>query len=81
MFNSSILQFQKDLISRQITGQANINAQEMQEFLFPLPDYDMQNEIANHIDELKNQIKDLRKKANANREKALRNFEQEIFAA
>lgn len=81
LFNSSILQFQKDLISRQITGQANINAQEMQEFLFPLPDYDMQNEIANHIDELKNQIKDLRKKANANREKALRNFEQEIFAA
>ncbi|CAM1368888.1 Type I restriction enzyme EcoKI specificity protein [Tenacibaculum litoreum] len=81
LFNSSILQFQKDLISRQITGQANINAQEMQELLFPLPDCDKQNEIANHIDGLKNQIKSLRRKANANREKALLNFEQEIFTS
>lgn len=48
---------------------------------FPLPDFNKQNEIADHIDGLKNQIKDLRKKANANREKALLNFEQEIFTA
>jgi restriction endonuclease S subunit len=79
LFNSSILQFQKDLISRQITGQANINAQEMQEFLFPLPDYDKQNEIANHIDNLKSKIKSLRSKAQQNREESLLNFEQEIF--
>ena len=46
---------------------------------FPLPDYDKQNEIANHIDDLKSQIKALRKKANSNREEALLNFEQEIF--
>lgn len=48
---------------------------------FPLPDFNKQNEIANHIDGLKNQIKDLRKKANANREEAIFNFEQEIFNA
>ncbi|NJO90648.1 MAG: hypothetical protein HC831_18075 [Chloroflexia bacterium] len=36
LFNSSILQYQKDLVSRQITGQANINAQEMQDFFVSL---------------------------------------------
>ncbi len=37
LFNSTLLKYQKDMISRQITGQANINAQEMQDFLFPVP--------------------------------------------
>lgn len=55
LFNSSILQFQKDLVSRQITGQANINAQEMKEFLFPFPPLDVQKEISSVINKMKNE--------------------------
>ncbi|MFB9120834.1 restriction endonuclease subunit S [Bergeyella porcorum] len=54
LFNSSILQIQKDMVSRQITGQANINAQEMQDFLFPMPPLDTQVKIANETSELRN---------------------------
>lgn len=54
LFNSSILQIQKDMVSRQITGQANINAQEMQDFLFPMPPLDIQVKIANEIEKLRN---------------------------
>ncbi len=56
VFNSPILQFQKDLVSRQITGQANINAQEMREFNFPLPPLSKQKEISKTIQNMKNQI-------------------------
>lgn len=79
VFNSSILQFQKNMISRQITGQANINAQEMQELLFPLPPLEKQKEIVAYITNLKNKIKKLHILAKKNREEAIQEFEQEIF--
>lgn len=53
LFNSSILQIQKDMVSRQITGQANINAQEMQDFLFPMPSLDIQSKIASVTSKLR----------------------------
>jgi len=79
LFNSPLLQYQKDMVSRQITGQANINAQEMQEFLFPLPPLHIQNEIANNIDNMNGKINTLRLQAKENRELAIEEFEKEIF--
>lgn len=81
LFNSSILQYQKDLVSRQITGQANINAQEMQDFLFPLPPLKVQEKIANDISKKEQQIIQLLAQAENNREEALKEFEQEIFSS
>ena len=79
LFNSSILQYQKNLVSRQITGQANINAQEMQDFLFPLPPLDVQIHIAQHISGIKAKIKTFKDLAKKNRKKASELFELEIL--
>lgn len=79
LFNSSILQVQKDMVSRQITGQANINAQEMQDFLFPLPPIEKQKQISNHINSIKAQIKELYLLSFKNKEEAMLEFEKEIF--
>jgi len=80
LFNSPILQFQKDLVSRQITGQANINAQEMREFLFPLPSLDKQKEIANTIKAMKNKITDYNSQAEQKFKEAEQEFENQIFS-
>ncbi len=79
LFNSSILQYQKDLVSRQITGQANINAQEMQDFLFPNPPLKKQKEIADKIESQKEEIAQLKREAKIKREDAINEFENEIF--
>lgn len=79
LFNSTLLKYQKDMISRQITGQANINAQEMQDFLFPVPPLKIQNEIANTIEKMKAKMKTLQQQADENRKMAIEEFEKEIF--
>lgn len=79
LFNSTLLKYQKDLVSRQITGQANINAQEMQDFLFPMPPLKIQNEIANTIEKMKTKIKALQRLSDENRKMAIKEFEKEIF--
>ncbi|WP_421497823.1 restriction endonuclease subunit S [Flavobacterium columnare] len=79
LFNTSILQIQKDMVSRQITGQANINAQEMQDFLFPLPPIEIQKQIASHINSIKAQIRELTQLSAKNKEEAIVEFEKEIF--
>jgi restriction endonuclease S subunit len=79
LFNSTLLKYQKDMISRQITGQANINAQEMQDFLFPLPPLKIQTEIANTIEKMKAKMKTLQQQAEENRKLAIEEFEKEIF--
>ncbi|ALO16816.1 Type I restriction enzyme EcoKI specificity protein [Salinivirga cyanobacteriivorans] len=79
LFNSSILQYQKNLVSRQITGQANINAQEMQAFLFPNPPLTKQREIADKIESLKDKARLLKLEAIKSRKEALKEFENEIF--
>lgn len=79
LFNSSILQYQKNLVSRQITGQANINAQEMQDFLFPYPSLKKQIEIADKIESLKEEIGQFKLQANKNRQDGMKEFENEIF--
>lgn len=80
LFNSKILQIQKDMISRQILGQANINSIEMQNFLFPIPPLEIQKEITETVQKMKSKIKKLRKQAEANRKHAIKDFEKEIFS-
>lgn len=79
LFNSPILQFQKDMISRKILGQANINAQEMQDFLFPIPPLPVQDEIVSEIKNMKEKIKTLKQEAELNRKLAIQEFETKIF--
>lgn len=79
LFNSSLLQYQKDMVSRKILGQANINSKELQDFLFPLPSLGIQEEIVNTIKNIKNKIKQLRILSESNRRLAFIEFESKIF--
>ena len=67
------------MISRQVLGQANVNAQELQEFIFPLPDIKTQEKIVLKISEIKNEANALKQKAILNRQEAIRELEQDIF--
>lgn len=79
IFGSKIIRDQIDFISRQITGQANVNAEELKNFIFPLPPLSVQNEIVEHINQIKSQIKELRQQAKELREKAKLDFERSVF--
>ncbi len=79
LFNSSILQIQKDMVSRQITGQANINAQEMQDFLFPIPPLDIQVKIAIDTEKYRISKNQKLKLSESLKEQANQEFEQTIF--
>ena len=79
LMNSTIGRAQIDMISRQVSGQANINAQELQDFIFPIPDISTQNEIVNEISKMRNQIDSLNLKAEKNHDDALNEFEQGVF--
>lgn len=79
LFNSSLLQYQKDMISRKILGQANINSKEMQDFLFPVPPLDIQKEVVNKNREIKDRINQLSLIAKTNRQQAITEFESKIF--
>ena len=80
LLNSPIGRVQIDLVSRQVLGQANVNAQELQDFIFPIPDdITIQNDIVQKISGIKKEANELRYKANYNRKKAINEFEQAIF--
>jgi len=79
ILNSKIGRFQINLISRQILGQANVNASELKNLLFPLPPIEVQNQIVNKISSLKSQAKELKKEAYEIRQQAKEIFEKEIF--
>lgn len=80
LFNSPIGRMQIDMVSRQVLGQANVNAQELQDFIFPIPkDIKIQNQIVREISCIKNEAKKLRDKAEHNRQKAIKEFEQALF--
>ena len=70
---------QIDATSRQITGQVNINVEELKSFLLPLPSLEIQEKIVRNIKIIKNEIKALRDKALFNKQNALNDFESEIF--
>lgn len=79
LFGSKIIRDQINSISRQITGQANVNAEELKDFIFPLPPLSVQNEIVSHINQIKKQVKDLREQAKILREQAKKEFEESVF--
>lgn len=79
LFGSKIIRDQIDLISRQILGQANVNAEELKEFLFPLPPIEIQNEIVSKVNEIKTQVKELRSKVLELRQRAKNDFERSVF--
>lgn len=60
-------------------GQPNINSQEYLSSPIILPKLDIQNEIAEHITNIKNKIKELKQLAVDNRASAILNFEKAIF--
>ena len=79
LFNSPIGRIQIDMISRKVLGQANVNAQELQDFIFPIPDLKTQNEIVNEVFKIKEVANSLKTKADLNRKEALKEFELAIF--
>ncbi len=79
LLNSSLGRMQIDATSRQITGQVNINVEELKSFLLPLPSIEIQEKIVKNIEIIKKDIKDLREKALYNKQFALNDFESEIF--
>ena len=66
-------------IAQFILGQANINSQELRDFIFPIPPLNIQKKIARKIGDIKDEIKRLRQDAVELREKAIKEFEEEIF--
>lgn len=79
LFNSPIGRIQIDMISRQVLGQANVNAQELQDFIFPVPNIEIQNQIVKDVFKIKELANSLKQKAELNRKEAIREFEQAIF--
>jgi type I restriction enzyme, S subunit len=79
LFNSPIVRMQIDQISRQSLGQANVNAQELQDFIFPIPDRKTQNEIVRMISRMKEAIHSLKEQAELNQSRAIKEFEAAIF--
>lgn len=79
LFNSTIGRVQIDMTSRQILGQANVNSKELQEFIFPIPPIDIQNEIVNKLDGFKSKINANRELSDKLRSEAIDKFEKEIF--
>lgn len=79
LFNSPIGRVQIDMISRQVLGQANVNAQELQDFIFPMPDLKTQNLIVDDVLKIKEEANALKMKAELNRKEAIKEFEQAIL--
>lgn len=79
LFNSPILRTQIDATSRQVTGQANINTEELSNFLIPLPPLSIQNEIVNEMAKIREEIEKLNNLAEQNRQLAQEEFEKELF--
>lgn len=79
LFNSPIGRVQIDMISRQVLGQANVNAQELQDFIFPIPDLNTQNNIVKDVLKIKEEVNSLKLKADLNRKEAIIEFQQGLF--
>lgn len=60
-------------------GQQRVPKTYLEQLSIPLPPIDVQNEIIDHISEMKGRIKLLKQEAATLRDKALKDFENEIF--
>lgn len=79
LFNSPILRTQIDATSRQVTGQANINTDELSNFLIPLPPLNIQNELVEQLNKIYLECNKLKLDAKDNKNSALDIFEKELF--
>jgi len=79
LFNSVFLRKQVRVVSRQVLGQANVNARELKEFLVPLPPLAVQERIVSTMKRLRNRLKRLRSEAETLRREALTSFENALF--
>ena len=61
------------------SGQQRVSSEFIENLYIPLPPLPMQEEIVNHINQIKTQIKELRKQAQELREKAKKDFEGSVF--
>lgn len=59
----------------------SINTEEFLTLPIPLPPLPIQQEIANHISDLKEKVRNLKEQASQNRQNAITDFEKEIFKA
>ena len=79
LFNSKYGQNQIEDLKSGSTRQTSLSVTNLQKIMFPLPPKEMQNEIANHILELRVQIHELNEQAKHNREKAIIELENQIW--
>lgn len=79
LFNTSIIRRQIDAVSRQITGLANINIEEIKNIIIPLPPLDAQNKIVNEVFKRKEKTKYLHQKAKELKVQAIETFEKEVL--
>ena len=79
LFNSPILRTQIDATSRQVTGQANINTDELSNFLIPLPPLNIQNELVNKLNKIRLECNNLQMEARNNTTNSRNVFEKELF--
>ena len=80
LFNSSIGRIQIDLISRQVLGQANVNAQELKEFVFPIPEIEIQKAIAKKALDMKEEQSYLNSQAEDQKINAITNVEKAVLS-
>lgn len=81
LINSSFGQRQIEIFKgAQATKQTELGVENMKKLLFPLPDLARQNEISDHISDLKSQIKFLRQKAESLKILATKEFEEAVFS-
>lgn len=79
LFNSEIGRRQIDLTSRQVLGQANVNSQEIKEFIFPVPEIKIQEKIVAEILSIKREIKELHNETEELLGSASIEFEKSLF--
>ena len=61
------------------SGQQRVSSEFIKNLFIPLPPLPVQNEIVEHINQIKAQVKDLRQQAKELREKAKLDFERSVF--
>jgi restriction endonuclease S subunit len=67
------------MISRQVLGQANVNAQELQDFIFPIPAITIQNNIVAELSEIKAEANKMKELAEHHRKEAIKEFEKAVI--
>ena len=79
VFNSPIIRTQINAVSRQVTGQANVNSDELGNFKLPLPSMNIQNKIVEKLNTMYAEENNLKEMENSELKKASLEFEKELY--